>query len=36
LLLSSDAQRLFNTGYLIITNEHKPKVSKGIKEEFEK
>ena len=35
LLLRSDVHKLFDTGYLTITNEHKTEVSKRIKEEFE-
>jgi putative restriction endonuclease len=35
LLLRSDVHKLFDTGYLTITNQHKTEVSKRIKEEFE-
>src|ERR1019366_10636253 len=35
LLLRSDVHKLFDAGYLTITNEHKSEVSKRIKEEFE-
>ena len=35
LLLRSDVHKLFDTGYLTITNDHKTEVSKRIKEEFE-
>ena len=35
LLLRSDLHKLFDTGYLTITADHKVEVSKRIKEEFE-
>ena len=35
LLLRSDVHKLFDTGYLTITSDHKTEVSKRIKEEFE-
>ena len=35
LLLRSDVHKLFDAGYLTITNDHKAEVSKRIKEEFE-
>ncbi len=35
LLLRSDVHKLFDTGYLTITNDHKTEVSKRIKEEYE-
>ena len=35
LLLRSDVHKLFDTGYLTITSDHKIEVSRRIKEEFE-
>jgi putative restriction endonuclease len=35
LLLRSDVHKLFDSGYLTVTSEHKIEVSKRIKEEFE-